>query len=161
MALPTSAHPGLFLGSISSYSSGPGTHVNSNGSSICASLRGKPSISTSSASKPTISVTRPPSLNSIPSRNITCRNILPSARVTLLQQLQANVSILVVDDFVCADEFAGVVRKEDVRGWETDKIKIDEMYRVGDIVRAVVVIISPNSTALIPLANRSSTDFTG
>ena len=49
------------------------------------------------------------------------------------------MAIVVVDDRTCADEFAGVVRREDVRGWEVDKVKVEEMFRVGDVVRAVVV----------------------
>ena len=84
----------------------------------------------------------------IPSRNVTRRNTLPTvnsvvlARVTRVQTRQANLAILVVDDTVCADEFAGVVRREDVRGWEVDKVKIEESFRVGDIVRGVVVCYS-------------------
>ena len=61
------------------------------------------------------------------------------ARVTRLQERQANVAILIVGEHVCADAFAGVVRREDVRGWEVDKVKIEESFRVGDLVRGVVV----------------------
>ena len=61
------------------------------------------------------------------------------AKVTRLQQRQANVAIVVVDETACADEFAGVVRREDVRGWEVDKVKVEEMFRVGDVIRAIVV----------------------
>ena len=40
---------------------------------------------------------------------------------------------------VCADAFAGVVRREDVRGWEVDRVVLGEGFRVGDVVRGVVV----------------------
>lgn len=163
MPLPSFTHPGLTLGSISSYSPGPGTHIY--GTSICASLRGKPSISESNSLKPTISVILPSPVNTIPSRNITSRNILPFvnaivlARVTRLQQRQVNVFILVVDDIVCADAFVGVVRKEDVRGWEVDKVKIEEMFRVGDTVRAVVVRISLELSVFRPITTNLNIDL--
>lgn len=37
------------------------------------------------------------------------------------------------------DDFAGVVRREDVRGLEIDKVVVAEAFRVGDLVRGVVV----------------------
>ena len=40
---------------------------------------------------------------------------------------------------MCADDFAGVIRREDVRGWEIDKVRMEESFAVGDVVRAVVV----------------------
>ena len=66
---------------------------------------------------------------------------------------------MVVDNAVCSDEFAGVIRQEDVRGWEVDKVKIEEMFRVGDVVRAVVVssfflifLFTAESTELVTLS---------
>lgn len=40
---------------------------------------------------------------------------------------------------VCADEWQAVVRKEDVRATEKEKVVCAEGFRVGDLVRAVVV----------------------
>ena len=40
---------------------------------------------------------------------------------------------------VCADEWAAVVRREDVRATEKEKVVIGESFRVGDVVRGVVV----------------------
>jgi exosome complex component CSL4 len=158
MSLPSApVYPGTFLGSRTSYISGPGTHILSN--NIYASLHGTVSSiqapTTSSGTKisrqkPTLTIAQTsPTPSSIPSRQVTRRNVLPFvnavvlARVTRLQSRQANVAIVVVDGVTCADEFAGVVRKEDVRGWEVDKVKIEEAFRVGDVVRAVVVRLFP------------------
>lgn len=79
------------------------------------------------------------------------QNVLPTvhatvlARVTRLNPRQANVAILVVgegqDACVCADEFQGLIRVQDIRATEKDKVKIGESFRPGDIVRAVVVCI--------------------
>ena len=144
---PALAHPGLPLGPASKYSSGPGTHVY--GSEIHASLSG-PVVTTSppSTKPPTLPQISVPTLSQalhIPSRLISATNTLPAvndivlAKVTRLQTRQATVSILVVGDNVCADGFAGVIRKEDVRGWEIDRVVIGESFHVGDIVRGTVV----------------------
>ena len=150
MSLPSFVLPGTTIASTSSFQSGLGTYVHN--SNIVASIKGKPSTLSASESastttaRPTISVAPSvASIRQIPSRNVTRRNVLPSvnaivlAKVTRLQQRQANVSIVVVDETVCSDEFAGVVRREDVRGWEVDKVKVEEMFRIGDVIRAVVV----------------------
>lgn len=50
--------------------------------------------------------------------------------------------ILQVKDNVCGEEWAGVVRREDVRGTEKDRVVIAEGFRVGDFVRGVVVGIA-------------------
>ena len=157
MALPTFVLPGTHIGPASTWTSGPGTFVHN--AQIFASIKGKPLVlsssdpsSTSASAKPTISVDSPASPQGpIPSRNVTRRNVLPAvnsivlAKVTRLQQRQVNVAISIVDDIVCADEFSGVVRREDVRGWEVDRVKVEEVFRVGDVVRAVVVSVSPLS----------------
>lgn len=40
---------------------------------------------------------------------------------------------------VCGDEWQGVVRREDVRATEKEKVLCAEGFRVGDVVRGVVV----------------------
>lgn len=61
------------------------------------------------------------------------------ARVTRLGPRFASCDILVVGDVVCREGFHGLVRKEDVRVFEKDRVKIEEAFRVGDLVRGVVV----------------------
>lgn len=56
---------------------------------------------------------------------------------------QINVAILVVDEEVCGDEWAGVVRREDVRATEKEKLVIGESFRVGDLIRGEVVCNLP------------------
>ncbi|MCJ1329455.1 exosome 3'-_5 exonuclease subunit ski4 (Csl4) [Thelotrema lepadinum] len=162
MPLPSFVLPGTTLGTTSSSYSGPGTYIHN--SNIIASIKGKPSVlappgPASATSKPTISVNTPvASLRQIPSRNVTRRNVLPSvnavvlAKVTRLQQRQANVAIVVVNETVCADEFAGMVRREDVRGWEVDRVKVEEMFRVGDVIRAVVISLGDQSSYYLSTA---------
>ena len=63
---------------------------------------------------------------------------------------QVNVGIVVVvgaegkeeacvEGTVCAHEIQGVVRREDVRATEKEKVDVGEGFRVGDVIRAVVV----------------------
>lgn len=40
---------------------------------------------------------------------------------------------------VCGDDWQAVVRKEDVRATEKEKVVCGEGFRVGDVVRGVVV----------------------
>lgn len=96
------------------------------------------------------------------------------ARVTRVQKRQATVSILVVLDELAtaggqasdndniasilssaadpenhsnADElrFQALIRKEDVRAVEKDRVVMDDMFRVGDIVRGTIVSLGDQS----------------
>ena len=50
---------------------------------------------------------------------------------------------------VCGDEWQAVVRKEDVRATEKEKVVCGEGFRVGDVVRGVVVCgLSSSSLSL-------------
>ncbi|RDB29382.1 Nuclear distribution protein nudE 1 [Hypsizygus marmoreus] len=60
--------------------------------------------------------------------------------VTRLSPLQALLSITVVDGVPLppGEEFTGVIRSQDVRATEKDKVKIGDCFRGGDVVRGVV-----------------------
>jgi len=83
---------------------------------------------------PTLLISRvrpqPPTSNSI---------VLGS--VTRLSPVQALLSIAVVDGVPLppGEEFTGVIRSQDVRATEKDKIKITECFRPGDVVRGIVI----------------------
>lgn len=154
MSLPGFVHPGQLLGPSTKYKLGPGTHQHH--TSIYASIAGRPHVSPSVAGAggplPTISVPRLlPSATSapIPSPAVSNTNTLPFVggvvlcRVTRLTPRQVDVRILQVGDQVCGDEWAGVVRREDVRATEKDKVLVGEGFRVGDVVRAIVVSLLP------------------
>jgi exosome complex component CSL4 len=156
----TTALPGDALGSTSTHLAGPGTHVYE--SKICASIIG--SVSTTphptKSGKPTISIPRAPSK---PTNAPLQRNTLPAlnsiviCRITRVQQRQASASILLVDPSPTtllpesfahlttttssAEDiyFSAVLRREDVRLTEKDKVVMNESFRVGDIIRATVI----------------------
>jgi exosome complex component CSL4 len=57
----------------------------------------------------------------------------------------ATCEILVIGDTVCREAFQGQIRREDIRATEKDKIKIEESFRVGDLVRGVVISLGDQS----------------
>ncbi|KAL2429615.1 hypothetical protein ABEF95_008265 [Exophiala dermatitidis] len=84
-------------------------------------------------------------------------------RITRVQQRQISASILVVDPSpnditsytrVTDDDlqFQAVLRREDIRTHEKDKIVMNDMYRVGDIVRAMVISLGDERNYYISTA---------
>ncbi|KAJ1301376.1 hypothetical protein OPQ81_008641 [Rhizoctonia solani] len=61
--------------------------------------------------------------------------------ITRLSPLQATMSITVVDGIPLphGEEFTGVIRSQDVRSTEKDKVKIADCFRGGDVVRGSVI----------------------
>ncbi|KAI9683955.1 MAG: exosome 3'-_5 exonuclease subunit ski4 (Csl4) [Trizodia sp. TS-e1964] len=133
------AIPGQHLGSLADYSPGAGTHQAAQ--QIVASILG--AISIAPGAPPTISVSSTSTSTSTP-RGPPTGTVLPAvdaevlARVVRIAPRQATVAILVVAGHVCSDEFQGVIRVEDVRATEKDKVRIQASFRPGDIVRAKV-----------------------
>ncbi len=146
------ALPGQLLGPAAKYFPGPGTYLHQ--SNLYSSLLGvvrvkQPSkaagpakrlnkiTSTAPPELPTISVSR----SSISEK----REVLPEVNNTVLCRViriaprQAVVAILVVGEAVLEGEWQGVIRVQDVRATEKDRVKIYESFRPGDIVRAQVV----------------------
>ncbi|KAF1921493.1 hypothetical protein BDU57DRAFT_51389 [Ampelomyces quisqualis] len=169
MSLPSLALPGQLLGSTDKYLPGPGTHIYEQ--QIYASIAGpvlssptpRPSqqtlstTSTTTKSKlaPLISISRPSNTTSDPGILGTGSGggapILPEvdsvvlARITRLSARFATCEILVIDSTVCRSAFQGQIRREDVRATEKDQIRIDASFRVGDLVRGVVVSLGDQS----------------
>ncbi|KAL8779931.1 MAG: hypothetical protein Q9194_001192 [Teloschistes cf. exilis] len=123
------------------------------------------STSTSKPSKPTLSISRLTSVSATASlgpvgERASNTNALPRvgdtvvARVVRCLVRQVNVAILSVSEgegwwsgfgTVCAHEIQGVVRREDVRATEKEKVVLAEGFRVGDLVRAVVISVGDQS----------------
>ncbi|KAF9512397.1 hypothetical protein BS47DRAFT_1297755 [Hydnum rufescens UP504] len=61
--------------------------------------------------------------------------------ITRLSPLQAFIAISVVDGIPLplGEEFTGVIRTQDVRATEKDRIKISDCFRGGDVVRGQVI----------------------
>ena len=70
-------------------------------------------------------------------------NSIVLGTVTRLSPMQATVSITVVDGIPLSpgEEFTGVVRVQDVRATDKDRVKIGECFRGGDVIKGLVVRI--------------------
>jgi|SRR5271170_58532 len=168
MGMSTVAIPGQLLGDTTTYLAGPGTHVYE--SKIYASIIG--SIVTipasSKSTKPTISVPRdsptPSTLQTSTTSSLPVVGSIVLCRITRVQQRQAIVTVLVVNPSSSSSiipytsttneelQFQAVLRREDVRAYEKDKIVMNEMYRVGDIVRASVISLGDERNYYISTA---------
>ncbi|GME26726.1 hypothetical protein GTA08_BOTSDO04161 [Neofusicoccum parvum] len=162
-SLPALALPGQPLGGAASYAPGPGIHIQDQ--QLYASLLGpvsatkppkRPSAAGPSSSMPALSIARPDAHAAVGASAAT--NTLPEvdavvlARVTRLTPRQATVEILVVGETVCREGFQGIIRREDVRATEKDRVKIGDMFRVGDIVRGVVISLGDQSNYYLSTA---------
>lgn len=166
MSDPQIAVPGMDLGSTQTLIGGPGTHIHQG--RIYASILGpvdlksapKPAGPAKRLTKITAAqqtergrvAVLPPS--ALPAGENTSdekavkekkREIMPAVgstvlcKVTRITPKQASVAILVVGETVLEGEWAGVIRVQDVRATEKDRVKVGESFRPGDVVRAVVV----------------------
>lgn len=146
----TFALPGKVLGPASKYAAGSGTHIHDG--NVVSSLMGVVSITapakTPGPAKRLNKITAPTAdeLSTITvARHGRKREVLPDvnnivlARVVRLMPKQAIVVIQQVGETVLQTEWQGVIRVQDVRATEKDKVKIYESFKPGDIVRAQVV----------------------
>ena len=156
-APPTVALPGQLLGPAAKYRPGPGTHIH--GANLYSSLLGvvrvsQPARPAGPAKRPTkilpaaAAAAAAPELPTVSvSRSAASerREVLPEVgntvlcRVTRITPRQAVVAVLVVGETVLDGEWQGVIRVQDVRATEKDRVRVYESFRPGDIVRAQVV----------------------
>ncbi|PFH59065.1 hypothetical protein XA68_12830 [Ophiocordyceps unilateralis] len=162
--VPSSALPGDRLGPLSKYAPGPGTHVYDG--HVVSSLLGRVAVTPATRSagptkrlnKITGSVDAEPATISV-SRHGRQREVLPDvssevlARVVRLMPKQAIVVIQQVGDTVLQTEWQGVIRVQDVRATEKDKVKMHEAFKPGDIVRARVISLGDQANYYLSTAS--------
>jgi exosome complex component CSL4 len=126
--------PGDELGSIDKYVSGCGTYPRDN--VIRASLCGKVVMDVNEDGKQRINVTTPGSKASDFIINVGDKVL---CRVMKSNYNQAYVEILSVGDNRLPFPSKGVIRREDIREKDVDKIVIHEHFMGGDVVKASVL----------------------
>ncbi|KAM7188328.1 hypothetical protein V8F20_010611 [Naviculisporaceae sp. PSN 640] len=166
--MSTLAIPGQLLGPASKFQPGPGTHIHE--SNLYSSLLGTIHITqpakapgpakrlnkiinptTTPAELPTISVSR----TGVSEKQ---RETLPEVgnvvlcRVIRITPRQAVVAILICGDTVLDAEWQGLIRVQDVRATEKDRVKIYESFRPGDIVRAEVISLGDQANYYLSTA---------
>ncbi|KAK2629217.1 hypothetical protein QTJ16_000037 [Diplocarpon rosae] len=167
------AVPGQILGLASEYLPGPGVHVHN--AQLYASILGP--VLKSTPPKPTgpqkrltkITPAAPLALPTLSIERITSaadggkgkKDILPEVnstvlcRVTRIAPRQATVAILVVGETVLDGDWQGIIRVQDVRATEKDKVKIFESFRPGDIVRANVISLGDQANYYLSTATNN------
>ena len=169
--------PGQHLGAASQYIPGPGTHLSDG--QVYASLLGHIQIrqpAPVAAAGPAKRLTRivvptAATLAPVVDRRATVSvsraalaeggEVLPDVgntvlcRVTRLTQKQAVVAILVVGETVLTTEWQGLIRAQDVRATEKDRVKIYESFRPGDIVRAQVISLGDQANYYLSTASNT------
>ncbi|KAK9376089.1 uncharacterized protein V1513DRAFT_297203 [Lipomyces chichibuensis] len=74
-------------------------------------------------------------------------------RVLRINPRQANVAILVVGESNSStDEYGGIIRAQDVRETEKDKVKMQDCFKPGDIVRARVISLGDGTNYYLSTA---------
>nr|CAD1830858.1 unnamed protein product [Ananas comosus var. bracteatus] len=61
------------------------------------------------------------------------------ARVTKVMARMASADIMCVESKAVREKFTGIIRQQDVRATEIDKVDMYQSFRPGDIVRALVL----------------------
>lgn len=164
--LPPTALPGRVLGPTTRFLPGPGTHVHAG--DVVSSLMGHVSLIQPSQpagpSKRLNKLTAPgASAQALPTVSVARhgrrREVLPDvnnvvlARVLRLMPRQAIVTIQQVGETVLQTEWQGVIRVQDVRATEKDKVKIHESFKPGDIVRAQVISLGDQANYYLSTAS--------
>ncbi|KAM0435263.1 hypothetical protein ACHAPT_003357 [Fusarium lateritium] len=162
--VPTIVMPGKVLGPITKFAPGPGTHVYEG--NVVSSLLGKVTVvqpaKAAGPAKRLNKITAPTTedLATISvSRHGRKREVLPDvdnivlARVLRLMPKQAIVVIQQVGNTVLETEWQGVIRVQDVRATEKDKVKIYESFKPGDIVRAQVISLGDQANYYLSTAS--------
>jgi exosome complex component CSL4 len=168
--IPQIAVPGRTLGPATKYLAGPGTYLYEG--QVVASLMGKVKVTVPAKppgpvkrlTKITAPAPEEPSTISV-LRHEKKQEVLPDVgnvvlcKVVRLQPRQAIVAIQQVEATALQTEWQGVIRVQDVRATEKDKVKIYESFKPGDVVRAQVVsFLRPLGSILVILWRRLMTD---
>ncbi|CEI39438.1 hypothetical protein FVEN_g8661 [Fusarium venenatum] len=162
--IPSVALPGKVLGPVTKFAPGAGTHVYEGNvvSSLLGQVTVTPAAKGPGPQKRLNKITAPTSeeLATVSvSRHGRKREILPDvdnivlARVLRLMPKQAIVVIQQVGDTVLQTEWQGVIRVQDVRATEKDKVKIYESFKPGDIVRAQVISLGDQANYYLSTAS--------
>ncbi|KAA8538959.1 hypothetical protein F0562_025651 [Nyssa sinensis] len=130
--------PGEVLGKASNLKAGKGTYAAPHNNTVYASLTGRRSIippsPDSGDERPTVEVTGHKAHGAVPEPGS-----IVIARVTKVMARMASADIMCVGPKSVRENFSGIIRQQDVRATEIDKVDMHSSFRPGDIVRALVL----------------------
>lgn len=137
MADPSIALPGQLIGPTSANNVGEGTHIQH--SNLYASIAGPLTSTSATANSKKASTIPIPRLSGPLLPEV---GVLVLGKITRTNPRQASLSILALgnsSEHVLKEPLPGLIRQQDIRATEIDKVKVPESFRVGDVVRAVVI----------------------
>jgi exosome complex RNA-binding protein Csl4 len=130
--------PGEIVGKTCDVKAGRGTYAAVHNNTVYASLTGFrhaiPPASDSPDQRPTIEVTGHKAHGPVPEPGS-----VVIARVTKVMSKTASVDIMCVGQKSVREKFTGMIRQQDVRATEIDKVDMHLSFHPGDIVKAVVL----------------------
>jgi exosome complex component CSL4 len=124
--------PGVAVGSLSTQRAGRG--VSADGDALRATLVGVLSVN---GDDRTVSVAHARGRDAVVA--LPDVGALVTARVVKVNPRQAHCEILIASGVPLRDDFKGVVRQQDVRQSEVDKVEIYRCFRPGDVILAEVI----------------------
>lgn len=132
--------PGQVLGKEAELKAGRGAYVATNtpNKTVYASLFGRVSLIPppldSPDQRPTVEVIGHKAHGAVPEPGS-----IVIARVTKVMVRMASVDIICVGTKSVKEKFSGIIRQQDVRATEIDKVEMHSCFRPGDIVKASVL----------------------
>lgn len=144
--------PGEVLGRATELKAGKGAYLAPHNKTIYASLTGFRRILSpppdSPDQRPTVEVTGHKAHAAVPEPGS-----VVIARVTKVMARTASTDILCVGPKAVREKFTGIIRQQDVRATEIDKVDMHSSFRPGDIVRAVVLSLGDARAYYLSTAN--------
>ncbi|KAD4583959.1 hypothetical protein E3N88_21560 [Mikania micrantha] len=130
--------PGEVLGKGTEVKAGRGAYLSRENNTVYASLTGRRSVvppsSESTDQRPIVEVIGHKAHGPVPEPG--CVVI---ARVTKVMARMASADIMCVGAKAVREKFSGIIRQQDVRATEIDKVDMHSSFRPGDIVKASVI----------------------
>ncbi|KAM0010476.1 putative nucleic acid-binding, exosome complex component CSL4 [Helianthus debilis subsp. tardiflorus] len=130
--------PGEVLGKGTELKEGKGAYLSPHNNTVYAALTGRRSLAPPSPEspdqRPTVEVIGHKAHGPVPEPG--CVVI---ARVTKVMARMASADIMCVGSKSVREKFSGVIRQQDVRATEIDKVDMHSSFRPGDIVKASVI----------------------
>ncbi|KAL8557702.1 hypothetical protein ACS0TY_004975 [Phlomoides rotata] len=130
--------PGEVLGKASELKPGTGAYFSPEDKKVYASLTGFRSVipppTGSDDPRPTVEVKGHKAHGPVPEPGVTV-----IARVTKVMARMTSVDIICVGPKSVREKFTGIIRQQDVRAMEIDKVDMWSSFRCGDIVKALVL----------------------
>ena len=143
--------PGDRLRHSSEVVAGRGTYVRDSDGAVCAALAGAAVVTPAAAGaaepRPLVEVLRGASGAALPQPGATVL-----ARVARVTPRLASVDILCVDGCAAERPFSGVIRQQDVRATDVDRVVLHDCFRAGDVVRAVVLSLGDSRSYYLATA---------